>query len=102
MSAEGCRISRPTNVPLYRTYVCGKAARSNRRPGGEEVNRRRIERRLIPLARHPSINDIGPFLHHMAALMLVFGLIIYAARRPAILMRKAFFNTIPIEPQLVQ
>ena len=38
----------------------------------------------------------------MAALMLVFGLIVYAARRPTIFMRKAFFNPITIEPQLVQ
>lgn len=102
MSAEGCRISRPTNVPLYLMYACVKPARSNCRLGGEEVHRRRIERRLIPLARHPSINEICPFLHHMAALMLVFGLIVYATRRPTILMRKAFSNPITIEPQLVQ
>jgi hypothetical protein len=50
----------------------------------------------------PSVNQVGPFLHHVAALMLVLGLIVDAPRRSSVFMGKTLFNPIAVEAQFVQ
>lgn len=46
----------------------------------KDRHRRRDEHRHVFAAFNPSVEDIRPFLHHMAALHLVLGLVVNAAR----------------------
>ena len=44
-----------------------------------KVHGRRIERRDVFLACDPGVDEIGPFLHHVAALVLIFRLVVDTA-----------------------
>lgn len=52
---------------------------SNTRIRHEYVHRLRIESGRVFLARDPRVDQIGPLLHHVAPLMLVFRLVINSA-----------------------
>ena len=75
---------------------------SNIRLGRDQLHGRRIERRGVFLTRDPGIHKIGPFLHHVPALMLIFGLVVDAARGPHIFLRKTLLDPVAVETQLVQ
>ena len=50
----------------------------------------------------PGVDDVRPFLHHVPTLHLVFGLVVDAARRAAVLVRKALLDPVAVEAEFVQ
>ena len=68
----------------------------------KQRHRRRDEHRDALLARDPGVDDIRPLLHHMAALHFVLRLVVDAARRTAVLVRKALLDPVAVETQLIE
>lgn len=60
--------------------VIAALARSKTRIKFQHRRGRRQDRWCILLARDPGIHRVGPFLHHVAALHLILGLVVNAAR----------------------
>ena len=58
--------------------------------------------RLTSFAGGPRVNRVGPFLHHVAALVCIFGLVVDPTRRAPVLMGEAFFDPVAIEAKLIQ
>jgi len=92
----------PSNVLQALTSGCAVRGPSNTRLQLKRLHRSREQRRTILLAQNPGIQHIGPLLHHMAALMLVFRLVIDATRGPSVFMRQALLDPVAIEAQLIQ
>src|SRR5262245_61081790 len=76
----GRRRSKP--IPALKGRMSGSDAVgwSKRRVWFEERHRWRDEHWDILSARHPSVDDVLPFLHHVPALHLVFGFVVDPAR----------------------
>ena len=53
----------------------------------QKRHRRRDKDWDVLLARNPGVDDVRPLLHHMATLHFVFGFVVDAARRAAVLVR---------------
>lgn len=53
-------------------------------------------------AFHPSIDHIGPLLHHVASLQFVPRLVVDAAGRPAVLVCKTFLDPFTVEAEFVE
>src|SRR5208337_1016016 len=80
----------------------GGGARFECRVWFKQRHRRRDEDRHAFLAGGASVDDIRPFLHHVATLHLVLCLVVDPTRRSSVLVSQAFFNPIAVESELVQ
>ena len=73
------RVTHPQSADLAQTSGAEKTDRSKTRVRHSQFNITREKRRRVLAAGDPRINQICPFLQHVAALGFVFGLVINAA-----------------------
>src|SRR5262245_50060523 len=80
----------------------GRPGRSSSNLWRQQLHRWRVKERRTFRARSPGIEHVSPLLQHVAALLLVFGLVIDAARTASLFVGKALLDPVAVEAEFIQ